>query len=501
MHISFLMGVLILLYWQSFAYWAHIWRTDLNYNAGCLMPFLSFYMIWNKRVSLVSTPIVPAKSGIIVIIFGISLYVAGLAAYTKTAQQVSFFIVIPGIILLYFGFHILRRLFIPFLILIFMIPYAEPFYPHLEVIVSQASREILFLLNVPVYLERNFLQLPNITAQIVGGCTGIRYMTAALPIGVTIAYLYMDSRWKKVLMVLFSVLLAIMVNLFRVTSILFVASKGNTIILLGKGHKIYGYLLFLVILFGLFAFANRLMRFRAKPSTKQKPMMTGQNPINHYWTKGFASYANLVLIALVVMIPTLVHARLLNQPITPLVQSLESFPYVLGGWKGRAPEKHLWHPKITGATNELFRLYEDFHGNVIQIFVSYLPIQSQGRELVYVGNLLIPPGFRVIGNGSKTWTITNNPSSLELNTEIIELRNGMRQQTLLLWYQNTNHYLSNKYMAKAFLALDSLVKNRSHGAVFVLTYKSSSHQSKDDEIRIQNFLNNFIHEIGKYVPS
>ena len=56
-------------------------------------------------------------------------------------------------------------------------------------------------------------------------------------------------------------------------------------------------------------------------------------------------------------------------------------------------------------------------------------------------------------------------------------------------------------MAKAYMALDSLLKNRSNGAVFVLMYKSASYGKNDQDAKIEDFLNHFMPEISKYLPS
>ena len=232
-HLSLLVSALILLYWQSFAYWIHTWVNNFDYMFGFIMPLLSFYIIWKRRDLFEFTPVKPSKSGLLIIIVGILLYVGGQAAYINVAQQVSFFIIIPGIILHYFGFHMLRLLSIPLLILVFMVPFPDFFYSYLQSFFTWASVEILRVFNVPVYAEGYSIQLPNISVWVGPGCTGIRSMTAMLPIGLTIAHLYFDSRWNKVSMVIFSAILPILANIFRIVSLLIFALKENPIFVYG----------------------------------------------------------------------------------------------------------------------------------------------------------------------------------------------------------------------------------------------------------------------------
>ena len=498
-HLSLLVLALTILYWQSFAYWVNTWLTNFDYRPGFIMPLLSFYMVWKKRAWLASSPIKPSKSGLLLISVAILLYVGGQAAYVKVAQQLSFFVILPGIILYYFGFQVLRRLSIPLLILVFMTPYAELFYSHLQFFVAQACGEIMRFFGAPVYVESHCIHLPNIRVEVAAGCTGIRYMTAILPVGLTIAWIHMDSRWKKVSMAVFSLILAIVANLFRIVTMLTYALKGNETLVSGP-HKTYGYVVFLGALFILFGFSLLLERFRKKPFPKQQEMVTRLTPYGS-WTKGFSSYRNLVLIALVLMIPALVHARLLTQSMMPLAQGFESFPLILEEWRGRELGEDEWHPQIVGETDDLRRIYKDADGNEIRVFVSYLPIQTQDQELVHHANRILPPEFRIIAQDLKTWTINVNPSSLKLKTKAYVPIDEAQNLRLFCWYQNTDRYLHSEYMAKAFMALDSLLKDRSNGSVFVLIFTSSSYNKNAHEVKIHNFLNSFFSEISKYIPS
>ncbi|MCD6388812.1 MAG: exosortase-associated EpsI family protein, partial [Desulfobulbaceae bacterium] len=78
---------------------------------------------------------------------------------------------------------------------------------------------------------------------------------------------------------------------------------------------------------------------------------------------------------------------------------------------------------------------------------------------------------------------------------------SIHQEMLLYWYQNTSHYLHNKYQAKISMIFDSFWQNQSNGAVFVLKFKGSSTESECDQNRLEDFLGSFMNEIAKYLPS
>ena len=501
-NLSFLVGAINLLYWPSFSYWVNTWINDFDYRFGFAIPFLSFYIIWKRRDLFEFAPVKSSKTGLLLIIIALVVYITGQASYLKVAQQLSFFIIILGLILHYFGFHILRLFSIPLLILVFMVPFPDFIYAYLQSFYTAASVEILRVFNVPVNTADEYsIILPNVSVWVAPGCTGIRSMTAMIPIGLTIAYLHFDSWWKKVSMAIFSVILPVLGNIFRIVSLLIFAFKGNPIFVSGTPHKIHGYIVFAGALIILFGVASLLERFRTSLVSRKKQTIKIEHPLSQFWAEGFSSYRNLIIVILMILIPALVHVRLRTQAVTPIAQSFRSFPMVLGGWQGYELTEHEWRPQIVGTTDSLCRLYKDADGNEIKIFVSFMPIQKQGQELVFHANKIIPSVFTNIRQELKIWNLNVNTSPVQLKTTLAHRSNGIQHETLLYWYQNTNHYIHNKYQAKLFMALDNLLQNRSDGSVFVLLFKSPSLNKKDYEIKLQNFLDTFMFETTKYLPS
>jgi EpsI family protein len=499
--LALLLVGLIFLYWPSFEYWAHTWLTNINYQTGFMMPFLAAYVVRKRWYLFSFTPIKPSRSGQVVVIFGLLLYVAGLASHTATAQQLSFFIILPGIIFWYFGFHVLRTLAIPFLILVFMMPYAEYFYTDIQSTVAVFSTTILRFLQIPVYMDGHCIQLPSVTVNIATECSGLRLMGTLFPISLAIGWIFFAPRWKKISLAFFSAILAVLANIFRIVSMLVIAQTGNDVLIYGTPHKIYGYVVFLAALLIQFRFVGFLKHFKNGPFPNGKNLIREQKLSMPSWAEGFVSYGNLVFILLIVLILTLVHVRLATQPAIPLLKSFKAFPAFLGPWRQCAFEPEVWHPETVGAQHNLRRCYKDAKGNEVKVFVSYFPIQTQGNELVYHRNSIIPPGYKVTRRDVKTWSINMNPRKMRLKSSVLQLTNGIHSETLLYWFKNTNHHLHSKIMAKAIMALDILLKNRSNGSVFVLRFRSSDSRAGDSKIKLGGFLEEFMREITQYIPS
>jgi EpsI family protein len=500
-HLSLLIGTLTLLYWEAFGHWIHIWRTVFSYSYGFIIPLLSFYMIWARRDILQHGSPKPSKSGLLVVIAAVCVYVIGQAGHVIVAKQLSFIIIIPGIVLYYFGFDILRRLAVPLLILIFMLPYGEFLEPYLQLLFAVCSAKILLFFDAPILLEGYYIHLPNLVVEVDNSCSGIRSLTALLPIGFAMSYVHFDSWWKKILVVSFSAMASILANFFRILSILIFALAGNESFVRGTPHRIHGYIFFLVALCMFFGCAVVLKRLWFRHSLEKEREQSNQIPLDQNWLKGFSAYGNVILIVLVVLIPVLVHARLTLQHDTPLAKSFKSFPYVLGKWHGSEIGKNEWYAGVVGASDNLRRVYDDGKGNKIKIFVSYLPRQFQGNELVYYANPIFPTRYRIIGQDPKEWNLNLNPIKLKLLTSRFKLIGPSHHEMLHFWFLNTDHYAHSKYMAKFYMTMDSLVKNLSYGALFVVISESSSFNDDGHVDFLENFLGKFMCEMSRYLPS
>ncbi|CCK80491.1 exosortase C-terminal domain/associated protein EpsI [Desulfobacula toluolica] len=490
---------LILLYWQSFAFWIHTWVNDFDYHFGFAIPFLSFYVIWKKKYLFQDVTVKPSRVGLLLIIIALTAYIMGQASYSKIAQQISFFIIIPGIILFYFGFDILKLLFIPLLILIFMMPFPDFVYPYLQYFFTEASVNILRVLGIPVFSEGYSIIIPDTSVWVAPGCAGVRNITAIMPIGFAIAHLYFNSLWKKVSIVIVSAILPILGNLIRIVSLLIIPYKGKLIFVSGIPHKIHGYIIFIGALIMLFGFMSLLLRFGKSSVAGGEPITNCENQFRRFF-QGFLSYRGVLIVVMILLVPLWVHFRIKSQADMPMIKSFKSFPSILGQWKGSELSQHEWRPQISGTTDNLCRLYRDADGNEIKVFISFMPIQKQGQELVFHANKNIPPKFSHAHQYLKTWNINVKPSPFKLKTTCANLNTGIQNETFLSWSRNIRRYVYNQYQAKIFMVLDSLLQNRSDGSVFVLVFKSSSHNKKDREIKLEKFLNIFINETTKYLP-
>lgn len=190
-----------------------------------IIPVFTAYFIWVQRDKLknfkleryeVSFP----KSGIILMAYGLLLFIIGRYTYILFIQAVAFVVFISSSLFFLYGKDLLKLTFVPILFLLFMMPIPTPAYysiaEPLKFFIARASTFFLSLLNIPVFLEGNTIHLPSISLLVHETCSGLRTIIALLIISSAFTYLFLKSYIYKFVFIALSVPLGILVNVLRV---------------------------------------------------------------------------------------------------------------------------------------------------------------------------------------------------------------------------------------------------------------------------------------------
>lgn len=211
---------LTVLYWPILARLAEDWLTDGNYSHGLLIIPLSAYFAWERRNRVRRLPRQPTVAGLVVVIGGLLLLVAGLLGAELFLSRVSLLVVIGGAVLFVLGWRALWTLAFPISFLLLMIPipsivFNEVAFP-LQLIASQVGQAGLQAAGVPVLREGNTIVLAYTTLEVAEACSGIRSLISLLSLGIVYAY-FTDARLSVRLLILVSTVpVAVLANGARV---------------------------------------------------------------------------------------------------------------------------------------------------------------------------------------------------------------------------------------------------------------------------------------------
>jgi exosortase len=198
------------------------WWSDPNYGHGFFVPVFVGFIVWNERGRWGAQPFRPNNLGLAIMLFAIGLRILGMLGAEMFMARLSFVILISGMILFLAGTEALRAMTFPLGYLLFMIPLPAVVYYQLtlplQLWASRLGATGLVALGIHTIREGNLLYLPNCTLNVVEACSGIRSLLSLLAVSVAYGYFAERSTWKRSVLAMASIPIAIATNGLRLVA-------------------------------------------------------------------------------------------------------------------------------------------------------------------------------------------------------------------------------------------------------------------------------------------
>lgn len=259
------------------------WMHDDNYSHGFLIIPLAAYFAWERRRRLAATPTAPSILGLVGVVGGLALLLAGLLGAELFLTRVSMIVVMAGAVVFVRGWPALRVLAFPLAFLLLMIPiptiiFNQIAFP-LQLIASQAGEMTLSTLGIPVLREGNIIILAKTTLEVAEACSGIRSLISLLTLGIVYGYFTDPRGGVRLAIALSTIPIAIVANGARVAGTGIAAHYYGEAAAQGFFHTFSGWLVFLAAFTMLFAVTRILLLVapRRPPSEPLEPAIAGQH--------------------------------------------------------------------------------------------------------------------------------------------------------------------------------------------------------------------------------
>lgn len=260
-------SLFIFAFLPALSLWIEKWSSSEDYDHAFFVVPLILYISWKER-----QPLIQNKSfsmvGLVFLVMAIYFYFLSLKIEVPTFIFASTIAALISGIIYLGGFQSLKAFSIPILLLIMLIPIPNQILSMLtgtlQLQISMVGETIIRTFGVPMLREGNVLHVQGMSFQVIEACSGIRSLISLTTLSVIIGYFSLSRPSSKALLFVFSIPIAIFINLIRVVTLVLVYYFFRMDLSTGTPHTMIGLILFIL------GFALLFTGQRALESWEQK---------------------------------------------------------------------------------------------------------------------------------------------------------------------------------------------------------------------------------------
>lgn len=509
----FFWGVLFLaaiimstIFYDGLAFMVKWWERD-EYSHGYLIPFITAFLIWQKKDELEQVPFKGSWVGVLLVLFGALVFFIGELSSLYTIIQYGFLIVLYGVALSFMGWRAFRVILVPLLILAFMIPLPNFIYNNLssdlQLISSQIGVAFIRLFGISVYLEGNVIDLGTYKLQVVEACSGLRYLFPLMTLGFIAAYFFKEAFWKRAVIFLSSIPITILMNSFRIGAIGVMVEYWGQSMAEGFLHDFEGWIIFmactaiLILEMWVLTHIGKDRKPLREAFGLEFPEPTPADATIIYRKIPTQVFAATGVLVLALLVSTQLDER---TEIIPERVSFAGFPGQIGSWKGRPDQLEQIVLDQLKLDDYVITDYVDEEGRQVNFYVAYYGSQSKGESAHSPRSCLPGGGWRI-----KSFTLEEvsgvSIAGVPLTVNRFVIQKGDISQVVYYWFQGRNRIITNEYMVKWFLLWDGLTRSRTDGALVRLTaFVAPGEDPAEADRRLTSFAKDVSGILSDYIP-
>ncbi|RKY41157.1 MAG: EpsI family protein, partial [Candidatus Omnitrophota bacterium] len=443
--------------------------TNEDYSHAFLMPFIAAYLIWEKRKSFKNAQIRPFWIGILLVIFTLLFSIYGVLGSDISAARISWWLWLVCIVLFCYGLYFFKILFLPILMLGFIIPLPNcvqaPLTMSLKLASSKLAAFIIRIANIPVYLDGNILDLGYTQLQVVDACSGLRYILPLIALGILCAYFFQKSLWKRIILVFLTLPIAVLMNGLRVSLTAILSQWVSPKAAEGFFHSFSGWLVFLLS-FSLLMVLSYILKLLPPKDVKKRQNVShlySNSAKTHYKRKErgniipFTITVGLLVVILVASLSTS------TMPKIKLANSMAAFPLEFKGWKGTPGSIDPKILKKSGAEEAFQATYINDKNEIVSIYIGYRGTPfMEGEEFFHSPTVCLPSsGWKVLKQEKHTIPDAS-PHYKEFVVRKMLVEKMGQRQLVYFWFQTKTKIAHIIFQNRFHLAMHALRRDNTY---------------------------------------
>ena len=505
-------GLFALIYYPTFEWFWLRWVTrgeESYYSHGPLIPVLSAFLIWRDRNRLRDIPIQVDNRGLLILLGGLFLQLFSAWARVHFTSGISLVIVVTGLSCYFLGRKMTRALWFPLFFLLFMVPMPLDLIAklslQLKLVAASLASSLVNLVGIPNILDGSTVFLPNTTLVVDDPCSGLRSLITFVAMGSLYAYIVHNAPFRRWILVLLCIPIAIFANLVRVVLILIISNQyGSAIITNDFLHKGFGLLVFVVGLISFFLVA-KLLKLElpiqdstggdkenggeAKKNVDSSPLLSSGKPFG----------ISLLLLGLVAITTFGAYSEVMDSDL----RYTHTFPHIIEDWRfaadwfDRNPQAEYVY-KVLETRDTILWEYKNASGTSLDLALVYSPHNrkvSHPPDVCFEGG-----GWEPLMKDALPMPYGQTTGLTKVNRMILE--RGGEKQVALYWYKTGNRQTSSYLKQQVGFIVNSVLrrKSRSVALIRLTAYSPSDAQIESKTQQLEAFAKQIVPLIDKAIP-
>ena len=493
-------------YWIPLKGIVNVWMTNEDYSYGFIIPFISAYLVWERRDTLrnimfrSSWKVLP----LLIVFVAISVYAVLGSSGNVSRPAIPFLIFL--MLAFCFGTDFVGKILLPLVFLIFMIPIPDILERtlgiYLKSISSQLAGLFIRLFGISVHVSGNVIDLGVNQLQVVDACNGLRYLLPLLALGVLYSHLFEKERWKKGFCIAASIPLAILMNSFRIGITGILTNYYGTKVAEGFMHAFSGWVIFLVSFICLFAIGKALSLFPSvqgkrnlKTSSLEANKETGSPGGGEI---GDGNTAFIVSVVLLIIVAGLTFSTK-TMPAVRLEGGISGFPQSFGDWKGKVEIVDPEAVRLSGAQEAFSGSYRGAGEKEVSLFLGYRSTAFLENENFFHSPMVCLPSAGWEISKTNVRGIHDVPFFGNLKVREMVVDSMGSKLIVYFWFQTKNRATHSKDINRFHLSLNAIARDNTHDLFIRQITPVANETIADAEKRMDQFAREMMVALNQFL--
>lgn len=469
------LAVALFLFWQTVAAMAHTWVHDRSYSQGFIVPIIAIFLAWTRRQNLVGKRPQPWVAGLFLLAGLGFVWVVGNVGHVLVVQEFALIGIIVALVWTIAGTTVTRELVFPLGFLFFAVPFGSELLPTLQDFTAKFAAAALHISGMAVVLDEHVLSTASGTWQVAEACSGLRYLTASLMIGVLLAGLIYRSWKRRLAFVTLSIVVPIVANGIRAYGIVLLGSLSTKRTAATVDHVVYGTIFFSLISVGLI-----MVGFRWREHPVQGPILVSSNPELTHDPVVLPKMISAAVAAIVILGTAPLGAALLwtrHAPDSAMRVSVDP------KWHPAAVLDWDWTPLLEGAATEDMQSYVGPDTSSVQVYTA--SYRRGERSIVLVNS------YNIVRDATRWQVLKEENRSVLLHGRRVQVRQLTLQSPVdsrvaWMWYDVGGEIVSRPLLLKELETRNRLLAKPQPVAVIAVSASYDSEPAQA-EATLTNF--------------